>query len=389
MVKRLIICILFIVSASFVFSQSQPDTVVVEESTYCETIAYNSTNLIMYFYSVKDYDSVEIILNNWQSSCGISEPIVRTRILFSIIENNFNESLYDSTIVDYVLNYLKRMDTASTADLYYNYQYYFGFVPIREEYDYFTQCVADSLLQLVFYNPMELFFSELYANVLADPVKEIQTDTIYNNTEFKSYYYKRVDKYRFKPELNINFFTGIWIPFDNAALLGNHPVLGFQLGAHFQKMTYNFTLAFRILKSKNEYTILRNGNIETTDNFFGGYIGVDVEREILKFRKNEFDILAGIGYDGFTSVITNTEDNNPDNDVGNSISSVNTNFGLGYRYYLTNKRYIGLQGKYNFVNYVNTGGTNLSGDNITISLFYGGFSNSQKDYELNELRYNR
>jgi hypothetical protein len=297
------------------------------------------------------------------------------------------ESLYDSTIVDYVLNYMRRMDTTTTVDMYYSYQYYFGFVPIREEYDYFTQCIADTLLQRVFYHPMELLFSEFYANVLIDPVKEIQLDTIYNNTEFRSYYYQRVDKWTQKTDLNLNLFTGIWIPFGNASLLGNHPLLGFQVGAHKQKMTYNMTLAFRLFKSKNEYTILRDGNIEETDRFIGGYVGLDIEREIFKFRKNEFEILAGVGYDGFQSVLVNTEDDDPDNDTGHSINSVNTNFGLGYRHYGKNRSYIGLQGKYNFVNYVNTGGTNLSGDNITISLFFGGFSNDKKDYELNELRY--
>jgi len=387
MAKRLIICIFSIVFATFAFSQSKPDTLEIDETPVCETIAYNSTNLIMYYYAVQDYDSVEIVLNNWQANCGINEPIIRTRILFSILENNFNEALYDSTIVDDVLNYMKRMDTTTTANLYYNYQYYFGFVPIREEYDYFTQCIADTLLQRIFYNPMELLFSEFYANVLIDPVKEIQLDTIYEKTEFRSYYYQRVDRYRYKNDLNLSFFTGIWIPSGNAKLLGNHPILGMQVGAHVQKMTYNLTLAFRLLKSKNEYTILRDGNIETTDRFFGGYIGIDIERELLKFGKNEFDILAGFGYDGFASVLTNTEDDNPDNDVGHSINSVNTNFGVGYRHYRSNKSYFGLQGKYNVVNYINTGGTNLSGDIITISLFFGGFSNNKKDYELNELRY--
>lgn len=387
MIKRLCIFIFLIVTASFAFSQSEPDTAIVDEVPECEVVAFNTTNLIMYFYAIQDYDSIEIVLNNWQSICGISEPIIRTRILFSILENNFRESIYDSTIVDYVFNYMKRMDTTTTSDLYYNYQSYFGFVPIRQEYDYFTQCIADTLLQRIFYNPMELLFSEFYANVLVDPVKEIQLDTIYNNTQFRTYYYQRVDPYLQKTDLNLNFFTGIWIPFGNASLLGNHPVLGFQVGAHKQKMTYNMTLAFRFLKSKNEYTILRDGNIETTDKFFGGYLGVDIEREIFKFRKNEFELLAGIGYDGFSSVLVNTEDDNPDNDVGHSISSINTNFGLGYRHYNAKKSYIGLQCKYNFVNYVNTGGTNLTGDNLTISLIVGGFSNDSKDIGLNELRY--
>ena len=387
MVKRLIICTLFILKVGLTFSQSEPDTLATDGFPDCEVVASNSTNLIMYFYAIQDYDSVEIVLNNWQSICGISEPILRTRILFAILEDRFSESLYDSTIVDYVLNYMRRMDTTTTADMYYNYQYYFGLVPIREEFDYFTQCIGDTLLQRIFYHPMELLFSEFYANVLIDPVKEIQLDTIYNNTEFRSYYYQRVDKWLQKTDLNLNLFTGIWIPYGNASLLGNHPLLGFQVGAHKQKMTYNMTLAFRLFKSKNEYTILRDGNIEETDRFIGGYIGFDIEREIFKFRKNEFDILAGIGYDGFQSILVNTEDDDPDNDIGHSINSVNTNFGLGYRHFGKNRSYIGLQGKYNFVNYVNTGGTNLSGDNITISLIYGGFSNSKKDYELNELRY--
>ena len=387
MVKRLIICTLFILMVGLTFSQSEPDTLATDGFPDCEVVAYNSTNLIMYFYAIQDYDSVEIVLNNWQSICGISEPILRTRILFAILEDRFSESLYDSTIVDYVLNYMRRMDTTTTADMYYNYQYYFGLVPIREEFDYFTQCIGDTLLQRIFYHPMELLFSEFYANVLIDPIKEIQLDTIYNNTEFRSYYYQRVDKWLQKTDLNLNLFTGIWIPYGNASLLGNHPLLGFQVGAHKQKMTYNMTLAFRLFKSKNEYTILRDGNIEETDRFIGGYVGLDIEREIFKFRKNEFEILAGVGYDGFQSVLVNTEDDDPDNDTGHSINSVNTNFGLGYRHYGKNRSYIGLQGKYNFVNYVNTGGTNLSGDNITISLIYGGFSNSKKDYELNELRY--
>jgi hypothetical protein len=387
MIKRLIICTFLIVSVARAASQNIPDTLISVDSTGCEYITNNSTNLIMYFYTIQDFDSARIILDYWQTTCGISEPIVRTRILFSILENNFSETLYDSTIVDYVLNYMTRMDTTTNEDLYNDYKEYFGFVPIRGEYDYFTQCIADTLLQRIFYNPMELFYSECYANVLPDAVKEIQLDTIYNKTEFRSYYDQRVDKWKQKADLNLNFFTGIWIPTGNAALLGNHPVLGCQLGAHSQKMTYNLTLAFKLGKSKNEYTIVRDGNTETTDNFFGGYIGADIEREILKLRKNEFSILAGIGYDGFESVLTNTEDDNPDNDVGHSISSINTNFGLGYRHYLSNKSYIGLQGKYNFVNYANIGGTNLSGDIITISLFIGGFINEAKYYELNELRY--
>lgn len=386
MLKRFGFFILILLMALIARPQSYPDTISSGETPDCDSITYNSTNLIMYFYDVQDYDSVEIVLNNWQQTCGVSEPILRTRILFAILENNFSEALYDSTIMDYVLNYLFRMDTANIV-FYDDYRGYFGFVPIRGNYDYFTQSIADSLLQRVFYNSMELFFSELYANVITDPVKEIQQDTIYNKSVFRSYYYQRVDKYRYKADYNLNFHTGIWIPFGNASLLGNHALLGCQLGIHKQKMTYNLTFAFKFLSSKNEYTILRDGNIEKTNTFFGSYIGADVERELFRYKKNEFNLLAGIGYDGFQSVLVNTEDNNSNNDVGHTINSINTNFGLGYRHYMEGKRYIGLQGRYNFVNYKNNGGTNLLGDNLTITFLAGGFFNDRKYYELNELRY--
>jgi hypothetical protein len=223
--------------------------------------------------------------------------------------------------------------------------------------------------------------------VFANPLSELLNDSIYQKTFIQSYYKQRIDKYKYKPDFHINLYSGIWIPFDNASLLGNHPLIGFQAGIRSQKMTYNFALAFKFIESKNEYEILRDGNIETTSNFFGGYFGAEVEREIYKYRKNEFDLLGGVGYDGFDAVNVNTEDSDPNNDVGHSINSVNINFGLGYRHYFRDKRYLSLQGKYNFVNYNNQGGTNLAGNTLTITIAYGKFSNPQKYYYLNELRY--
>jgi hypothetical protein len=260
-------------------------------------------------------------------------------------------------------------------------------VPFRSTYDDFTQSVANELLDKIFYEPAELLFTELYANVLPDAAKAIQKDTTYSNTSLRTYYYQRVDKYRNKADFHFGLSTGIWIPFDNAALLGNHPFIGFQIGMRSQKMIYNLSMDFKFLKSKNEYTILRDGYTETTSVFAGIYFGADIERELFTFRKNKVSLLGGIGYDGFDSVKVNTEDDDPDNDVSHMISSMNTNFGLGYRHFFKSKTYLGLQGKYNFVNYSNTGGTNFAGNCLTISISVGGFVNEKKSYNLNELRY--
>jgi len=387
MSRQLVTAILLIFIALQAKPQDYPDSLRVNEPVDCEWIANNSAYFIMKYFTNHDLDSAHIVLNDWETACGSSEPVTRTKILLAISEHKFSEDLYDSTIVDYVLNYMKRIESRSPEMLYRDYKEYFGYIPIRGEYDFFTQSVADTLLQYVFYNPLELFFSEFYANVLIDPVTEIQTDSSYSNTYLHHYYFNEVNKYAKQPDFHLALFSGIWMPYGNAALLGNHPVIGFQAGVRKQKMIYNFTIDFKFINSPNEYYILKDGITDTTNYFFGGYLGIDIDRELIKMNKHEIDLLGGIGYDGFETLNTNTEDDNPDNDDGHSVNSLNINFGLGYRYYYTRNRYIGLQGKYNFVSYNNDGGTNLLGNCLTIFLSIGGFGNQAKDYNLNELRY--
>lgn len=387
MIKQLYISLLLVLMTLSAFTQSDADTLQ-DKPVDCEAIARNSTSWIMYYYSVQDVDSAGIVLDNWQSACGLSEPILRTRVLFEIRNNTFREGMYDSTVVDILLNYMMRMDTTGRQDMFSRYPEYFGYVPLRGDYDYFTQSIADSLLQMIFYDPAALLLVEIYANVLSDPVKVILQDTNFKSTTLSKYYSQRVDKYLKKPDFHYSFYSGIWIPTGNAALLGNHAVIGMQLGVRKQKMTYNLSLDVKVGKSKNEYTILREGNIENTSTFMGLFLGFDVERELYSFRKNKIGLVGGIGYDGFATVLVNTEDEDPNNDVSHMVSSFNTNFGLMYRHFFAKSTYIGLQGKYNFVNYSNPGGTNFAGNTISVSVVLGGFFNGNKSYYLNELRYN-
>ncbi len=385
MVKALIISLILLFPALFAWSQTSVDTTMTEEVADCETIAYNSTRLIMKYYRIHDLDSALLVLNDWQTACGISEPVVRTRILLAISDHAFDENIYDSTFVDDALNYMQRIETKTPDDLYKNYKSYFGFVPIRSEYDYFTQNLADTLLLRAFDTPLELLLCQFYANIVTNPFAAIQNNTLYNNTEIKRYYAYRTNKCLSGYDLNINLFAGTWIPTGNASLLGVHPLIGFQGGIKVNKTTYNLTLAFKFINSPNKYAILKDGLTDSTNYFLGGYIGADIEREIYKGKKNEFNLLAGFGYDGFESVKTTNTNN--DSNAGHSINSLNTNFGIGYRYFYKKNYYIGLQAKYNIVNYNNKGGTNLMGDCFTITISIGGLANAAKDNCLYELRY--
>ena len=385
MIKALIINLIFLFPAISAWSQANSDTIKPDERSGCEWIANNSSRLIMKYYNVRDLDSALLVLNDWQTACGISEPIVRTRILLAISDNAFNENIYDSTIVDDVLNYMQRIETTTPDYLYKNYKSYFGFVPIRSEYDYFTQSLADTMLSKGFDTPLELLLCQFYANIVTNPFAVILNNALYNDTDIKKYYTIRTSKCLTGYGLNMNLFAGTWIPTGNASLLGVHPLIGIQGGIKVNKTTYNLSLAFKFLNSPNKYAILYDGAIDSTNYFLGGYIGADIEREIYKGKKNEFNLLAGLGYDGFESV--KTANTNEDSKAGHSINSLNTNFGIGYRYFYKKDSYIGIQAKYNIVNYTNRGGTNLMGDCFTITISIGGLTNVAKVNCLYELRY--
>lgn len=387
MIKQVVVSLFLLVISFLAFADYENGELVQRDTPQCDSVSVISSEKLMYYFNKNDFDSVELVLNSWETVCGKTEPIVRLRILLAIYGGYFSEEIYDSTVVDYVINYMNRMEVTSVENTFNDYPGYFGYIPIRGDFDYFTQSLADTLLTRSFYNPIELFFSELYANVSTNALSPIQSDTIFLGTEFRDYYFERVNKYRYKPDFHYSISSGIWIPFDNATLLGNHPTIGFQAGIRVKKMTYNVALSFKFGKSKNDYEIMIDGNTQITNEFFGGYIAADIEREIFRFRKYEFDLLGGVGYDSFDAVTVNTEDADPDNDVSHVIGSVNMNFGLGFRYYLKYNRYIGLQGKYNFVNYNNPGGTNLAGNTVNITVIFGRFFNSRKDYYLNQLRY--
>ncbi len=391
MIKFLIINVVLIFFTLCGYSQINLDTLITEKTPNCENIANNSTHLIMKYCNMQNYDSAKLILNFWQSKCGNSEPIIRTKILFSIKEKSFNEQLYDTTIVDFVLNYMKRIE-ADSLEYIYNYdKFYWGYTPINGNYDKFTQKLANDLLTTQNENSLEQLFCKFYSNILKNPISEIQSTTKYNKTKLKSYYIKKINKYINKPDIHIHIgvFAGVWIPTGNAKLLGNHPSWGFQGGCKYKKMTYDITFALKSLNSRNDYIILREGKLDTTNYFFGGYIGLDISRDLIKINQHQFDIVGGIAFDGFSSIYTNKQDNNPNNDKEHEIYSLNINLGLGYKYYFISKKsYIGLQGKYNFVNYNNKGGTDITGNCITFSLLLGGFMNNIKDYNLNRLRYN-
>jgi hypothetical protein len=387
--KKIILLLFLFVSAGFLHAQTDIDKLMIEKAPNCEDIAYNCTQLIEKYYNSNKNDSLKLVLDYWEEKCGLSEPVLRIKILLSIKENNFTESLYDTTVFDYVKRYKDRIESVQPADSYNFYKVYFSYVQINGAFDKFTTRLANELLLNQNENKIEYLLCKLYAGYPNEFYKEIQNKDKYDGTRLKASYYKIVNRYANRPEIHWSLSSGIWIPFDNAKTLGVHPLLGFEGGSKYMKFIYNLSINLKFAHTANEYLIRFEDSIRKTDYFFGGYIGFEVERELLKIRKNEIGLRVGIAYDGFSTLQVNTNDKNQNNDKGKSVNSLNLNAGLAYRYNFENNEYIGIKGKYNFVHYKNTGGTNLSGNTVTIELVYGGFINYTKQYNLKAMKYTK
>ena len=158
--------------------------------------------------------------------------------------------------------------------------------------------------------------------------------------------------------------AGVWIPTGELVTVGTHPILGLQWGFRHKIHDFNLTVDFRFLNTKEPYEVMREGTIYSLNDFFGGYLGVDYICYLAVDSQIDFGILLGAGYDGFdVSVPTKPYE----------IDSFNFNAGIRLNLYGKGRNYLGIQPRYNFINYGNKGGTNFSGNAISLQLYFGGF----------------
>lgn len=191
--------------------------------------------------------------------------------------------------------------------------------------------------------------------------------------------------------------TGVFAPQGNLSVLGSHTCLGGSVGWRFNRFMLDLSLIARLTNNTpRNYTVDFNDTLYQTNSYSGGgYWGLGLEYELFKKGKHEWDILAGAGVDFFECKFIGGAD------TTNTIvfNSVNLNFGLGYRLFLrhirkavypyayyprhSNRRiitdmtcaerysYLAFQVKYNVLNFANPGGSDFSGNAITVGVVYG------------------
>lgn len=368
---RLLLQLILSCSSSYLVGQTIEEQMT-KSHPNCKTIFMNAMDMLPKLYRAKSFDSLDKAVDIWESSCGGQAEVRITRILLDMEEDKFSMS--------------RDIDVA-TINLLFEYASYFpspgemqGSPPhggsIISFYQ-FSSAWANLLLKNKKLDSNEIFICKIITGAINDPRKEIKHSP-QTYPEFTSILEKVFESKRKGLRTDVAFSTGVWLPTNNLSTLGAHPSFGIEFGMRNRRHQFDLNLQFRYLHSASPYAVQRDGHLDSTDYYFGGYIGLDYNYYLVSKTRYEFGILAGMGYDGFDFAPEPYDYYYPYYYTSHvTIGSFNANAGLRFNYFFSHSFYLGLQGRYNIIDYYSRGGTDLSGNAFSLDLIFG-FNGSSK-----------
>lgn len=327
----------------------------------CTDVYKNAINLLPKLYRENSIDSMYKALQIWKDACGDIAEIKITNLLLFINQSAFIDISIDASLLQLLENY--------AYSFHLNNQYRSSYAQEQDTFIIFSSTWAKLLLKQKALSNNEQLICKIFAGEITDPLNEIKSNR-QKYPVFAALLQQKESEERKGRRANYTFLVGSWIPAGDVTVVGNHPSFGFQFGGRNEYNQLDLTIQFRFLKSANTYLVSRNNVLYESSHFFGGYIGMDYSRYLVSSQKFDFGVLAGVGFDGFD--LFNSNNNNNQHLRPLSIGSFNANAGLKYNFFISPTFYIGLQGRYNWMNYNNTGGTSFSGNAISFDVIFGG-----------------
>jgi hypothetical protein len=347
------------------------DTLMTRRSIFPPDVAYNISYLIPEHHAKGNTDTLKLLMAYWERHCGMSEELMRCRILFAIEEGTYSEQLYrNMDIIQLLRDYEQHVPVGGGRKVQWNTSYESQYKKqYGERLNRFTHELAGKLLEAKEHTSEEAFFLTVYSNQCVDIFRCLEQPD-YTETNIGALYAKVKPKPEKTRYLHWEGSLGVWIPNNNLAFLGVHPNIGFRAGKSRNKWTTDFSLGFKFIESPNTYYVNFENEMYDTNDFAGVYVGVDLAYELLRRGKHSLSAAGGVGFDGIECLNFGDDGDDETSDT-KWLATFNRNIGLIYKFHYKNQRYIGLEAKYNSVNYSNTGGTNLYGKVFTVSLLVG------------------
>jgi hypothetical protein len=364
-----------------VSGRGSPDQDSIYDYDKCAETASWAIDVIPRFHSEGKFDMLNQALDLWTDDCGESEPIVRARILSAIEAGTFDESMYDSTIIDYL-----SMFRVSRESRYRNQSRFMGalfgddigvasaisfdstLVAIAEKLAFNTDSNTFAHLLCRYYNgDFDYFFRRLKSGE-------------FDQTKLHKYYTNHVDELRSTNDrfsFQYSLRAGRWYPSESMDVLDFHPEFGLSLGVMRKKFEIGLTGTVRWGDPNDKYQVYHKGRVRDADDYFGGYVGIDFGYEA-SMNRIACLVFFGIGYDGLVAI------EGDDEEAGKALGSLNIGAGAHFRYFIDryDSKYVGMLVRVSHVDYGNDMGTKLSGSTISIALTFGFRGSNERNRKL-------
>jgi hypothetical protein len=317
------------------------------------------------------------LLAYWERKCGMNEVIYQTKFLFSILNRTFDDKTLTPDILDEII---QRNSSKKTSNKYFypSYRHTHYFRPDTAFIQFSTAVGRKALTKDL--TKTEAFLVKSYVDSNQIKLIELENEA-YDNTVLQSLYKQYKKKIFQESEFHLALLVGSFSPLGANKLLGNKFAFGTYMGYKFKGNNLGFVLDFKVGANKNTYLVVSQGKAIETKLSTNLYLGMEYGRILKATNKSEFSILAGAGGERMTTVYADK----PNNVDALFLWSPNLSSGVEFkRYYIKSHafsglRYWGLQARFNYLNFVNTGGTDISGNGFSIRLIWGYVENHDKE----------
>lgn len=363
-------CFIFSISSS----QTLSDFTNSNDAIDCNDVIYNAPSIVQELIDNNQILKVYDFLDYWESNCGEIEQIYRLRTILDIQRRSFNISSINEATLDNLIIYKSLFNEVKDSinsgveldrDYYNNFDAYFN---LTQELAKNTKSTnIDEQLILDFYADDNPSFDNIKRAPKTSKLRQVYDD-------FHSMFFNSPIDFL---EFRYLFITGGIDNMDKLSIFGTRPSVGFGLGLQMKRHILDAILDVRIGPSDQEYSTVYNGELLTTNNYTSFYAGAEYTYNFYSNRRFHIGISGGLGCESITAYNPTDDDSEEES---KNLPSFNRNLGLVLEHEYGRKGFFfGVQLRYHWADYNNSGGTALDGNYLNLRLIWGKKENPTKD----------
>jgi hypothetical protein len=341
-----------------------------DDPNTCRKYHYNFERKAPRLYDADQRDSILDIIEYIKTECGPASNLEIARILLLADMGGFSDSLIGSSTISQMLWFRSEQEYLldwQRRSLLYGYPR--NLDNTYDNFHSFLTGIAEQAASDPEISPMGQTIGLYYSGQFDSAFTRVQSNELEGTALRENYddFVQRV-KNEFSRRGHIGFQVGDWIPKGNINRLGKHPDIGLQLGGEGNLFRGDAVISYKFLSAKEKYQVDSLGQLVPTDEFNCWLFGAEGGVKFIDRGRISTDLFIGVGWEVLLSVVEAGDPN-----TQKTHSSPFFSFGLRQRIFLDKRSgwYVGGAVRYSIVDYSNSGGTDLSGNALTVSIVTG------------------